>query len=184
MLQIAAANVLQLHAFEVMPDPLIGVELGSIGGKSDKLQEIGFQCRQPSLENFALVDTRPIPDQQQLPRHLLEQMLQERDDVHTLERMRQDRGVELAFGGDGTDHRQMLMRQLAAQDRGLPDRGISSSAANQEVEGAFIYIEESSTFFACPFLAQEASLLSNAGPLRHLVEMLGERAFGKSSRSL
>ena len=73
VLQVTTTRVAQLYPLEVIPDPLVGVEIGCVAGKLFQVQPFG----RPSLEKiFDLVfamDRRAVPDHHQFARNLAQE---------------------------------------------------------------------------------------------------------------
>ena len=58
-------NILQLHPLQVVPDPLIRVQLGSIGGQLLQIDSLPSRASQKGFDFLAPVDGVAIPDHQQ-----------------------------------------------------------------------------------------------------------------------
>lgn len=78
-------NVLQLHPFQVVPDPLMGVQLGSIGGQLLQMDSLPSRAGQEGFDRLAAVDGAAIPDDQQPHRDVGGQLLQEPCRIYPLE---------------------------------------------------------------------------------------------------
>src|ERR671915_2627601 len=70
-------NILQLHPLQVIPDPLIGVQLGSIGGQLLQMDSLPSRTGQEGFDRLAAVDGAAIPDDQQPHRDVGGQVPQE-----------------------------------------------------------------------------------------------------------
>ncbi len=71
------AQILQLNPLQLAPDPFIRVQVGSIARQAFQLDPLGPASSQKVLNGLPPMDWRAIPDDQQLPRNMPEQMLQE-----------------------------------------------------------------------------------------------------------
>src|SRR5918992_2925023 len=58
-------NILQLHPLQVVPDPLIRVQLGSIGGQLLQMDSLPSRAGQEGFDRLAPVDGAAIPDDHQ-----------------------------------------------------------------------------------------------------------------------
>src|SRR5918999_6212556 len=65
-----ATPVLQVHPFQIVPDPLGWVQLWRIAGKLLQVNPAGCTLSQIFLHCLTTVDRSPIPDDQQLPRNM------------------------------------------------------------------------------------------------------------------
>ena len=79
-----AAKVLQFHPFQVVPDPLAGVQLRRIARQLLQVNPASGTVTQVVLHHPAAVDGRPIPPHQQLSSNMACQMLQEPHHVYTI----------------------------------------------------------------------------------------------------
>src|ERR687891_1918962 len=78
-------NILQLHPLQVVPDPLIGVQLGSIGWQLLQMDSLPSRAGQEGFDRLAPVDGAAIPDHQQPHRDVGGQLLQEPRRIYTPE---------------------------------------------------------------------------------------------------
>src|SRR5918998_828222 len=70
-------NILQLHPLQLVPDPLITVQLGSIGWQLLQMDSLPSRAGQEGFDRLAAVDGAAIPDDQQPHRDVGGQLLQE-----------------------------------------------------------------------------------------------------------
>src|SRR5918992_6336092 len=101
-------NILQLHSLQVVPDPLIRVQLGGIGGQLLQMDSLPSWAGQEGFDLLAPVDGAAIPDDQQPHRDVGGQLLQEPRRIYTPQGPVLDPSVQPAVGGDATDYRQMV----------------------------------------------------------------------------
>jgi hypothetical protein len=95
-------NILQLHPLQVVPDPLIRVQLGSIDWQLLQMDSLPRWAGQEGFDRLAPVDGAAIPDHQQPHRDVGGQLLQEPRRIYTPEGPVLDPGVQPAVGGDAT----------------------------------------------------------------------------------
>jgi hypothetical protein len=70
-------DILQLHPFQVVPDPLIGVQLGGIGWQLLQMDSLPSRAGQEGFDLLAAVDGAAIPDHQPPHRDMGGQVPQE-----------------------------------------------------------------------------------------------------------
>jgi hypothetical protein len=149
---VETAHVAKLNAFQLLPEPFAGVQLGGIGGQALQVQALCRTPRQELLDDTAAMDRCPIPDEDQAAGHLAQQVLQKPDHVVRVDGVILAVEVELAAGGDGTDRRQMVAGVPLVDDRCLTYRGIGAHDAGQGIKARFIYEEGRLGLGLCPFL--------------------------------
>ena len=121
--QTLAADVLQLNAFEVLPDPFVGVEIGSVEkGKLFKLHPRSCSASQKLLYGPSTLDGRAVPDYQELALDPAQEVLEETHHVFSVEGALLLHHVEPALKGDAADHREMIAGELLVQDGRLAHR--------------------------------------------------------------
>jgi hypothetical protein len=89
---VLAAAIRQLHAFEVVPDPSIGVEVGGVAGQLDELEAGGRAGGEEILDGLGTVDGRAVPDHEQPAPHLPQELAEEGDDRRPPDRLISDVG--------------------------------------------------------------------------------------------
>jgi hypothetical protein len=87
VIEVRAADIPQLHAFEVRPDALVGIEIGSVARQLLQQQSLGCILGQEFLDGLGAVDRRTVPDHQQLARDMSHQVLEEADHLGATERV-------------------------------------------------------------------------------------------------
>ena len=81
-----ATDVLELHAFQMLPNTLIGIQLGSVARKLFELGPFGSALGQKTLSRLCCGGwANPVPDHQKLTRDLSQKMPQECDHIRSLE---------------------------------------------------------------------------------------------------
>lgn len=139
---VAAADIAQLDAFEVLPEPLARVEPRRIGREALQVQALGGAMGEEVSEDPTAMDRRAVPDVHHPAWHFAQQVLETGD--HLCGR---DGGVlavevHLALGRDGRDGREMIAGAPRPQDRGLAHGRIGAHHAGQGIETGFVYEED------------------------------------------
>src|SRR5688572_25085265 len=106
-----AAKVLQLHPFQVTPDPLGWVQLRRIAGKLLQVNPAGRAVTQVLLDYSAPVDGSPVPQHQQLSRDVPRQVLEKTYHVYAPVSLFLHHQVELAFWSGASHSRQVVSAQ-------------------------------------------------------------------------
>ncbi len=170
---------------EIVPNPLIRVQLRRIAWKTFQVQARGGSLGQILLEQFAPMDCRSIPNDQQLASDLLLQLIEEGDDAPAIEGGFAHLKIQVACRGDGADDRQMIACQFVVQNGRLSFRCPGADYARQRVEAAFIQEEQSSPFLCRLFFSRrEAAAPAILGWLLHCAAGRGALVSGGSIRRL
>src|ERR687891_675150 len=139
-------DILQLHPFQVVPDPLIGVQLGGVGWQLLQMDSLTSRAGQKGFDLLAPVDGTAIPDDQQAHRDVSGQVPQETGRIPTTEGPVLYLGVQPAMGGDAADHRQMVPAERGPEKRGLAPGGIGPYHQGQQVTAGLVYEDDGSAF--------------------------------------
>lgn len=142
LVEVVTAAILQLAALEQIPDAFVRIEFRSVGGQAFEVQPLRCARREEVLDGLAAVNGRAIPDHQQLTAHLPEQLPEKGHNRRSTERVVLEMGEEAAIWGDGTDHREVVVREGRTQDRRPADRSIGARNEGQEIEAGLVYAEE------------------------------------------
>src|SRR5919106_1651954 len=110
-------DILQLYPFQVVPDPLVGVQLGGVGWQLLQMDSLAGRAGQKSFDLLAPVNGTAIPDDQQPHRDVGGQVPQETGCIPTTEGPVLYLGVQPAMGGDAADHRQMIPAERGPEKR-------------------------------------------------------------------
>src|ERR671919_3080711 len=78
-------DILQLYPFQVVPDPLVGVQLGGVGWQLLQMDSLAGRAGQKSFDLLAPVNGTAIPDDQQPHRDVGGQVPQETGCIPTTE---------------------------------------------------------------------------------------------------
>ncbi len=74
--EIAATHILEFTPFEQIPDAFLRIELRCIGGQTFQVNACSRPSRQKVFDRLAVMDGRTIPDDQQFPRDLAQELLE------------------------------------------------------------------------------------------------------------
>lgn len=151
--EIRAAHIAQLHAFQVVPDALVGIQIRCVTWQPLKMNALGTAIGQELFDRFATMNRRAVPNHQQLARDVAEQMFQEADDILAAIGTLLGHQQEGVVHSDATNRRYMVPSERHAQDRGLTTRRIGAHETGQEIEARFVYPDDRSTFFLSPFFS-------------------------------
>ena len=119
-------NILQLHPLQVVPDPLIRLQLGSLGGQLLQMDSLPSRAGQEGFGRLAAVDGAAIPDHQQPHRDMGGQLLQEAGRILAWEGTVLHSGVQPAMGGNAANHREMVPAEGCPEHWGFALGGIGS----------------------------------------------------------
>ena len=139
-------NILQLHPLQVVPDPLIRVQLGSIGGQLLQRDSRPSWAGQEGFARLAAVEGAAIPDEQQPHRDVGGPLLQEPRRIYTPEGPVLDPSVQPAMGGDATDYRQMVPAEGYPEHWSLAPGRIGLDHQGQQVATRFVHEDDGPAF--------------------------------------
>jgi hypothetical protein len=140
--QIGAAEVAEFDVLEIVPDALVRVEVRRVAGQLLQVEAGGGPLSEEVLDRPGAVDGRPIPEHQELPGEVPQQVLQEADHRGAPERLpalldQQPPGV-----GQATDHGEMIPGAGHAQDGRPAPRGVGAYQPGQQIEPGLVYPDE------------------------------------------
>lgn len=148
LLKVSSTKVLQFASLEQIPHAFLGIQLWSIPGQSLQMDAFSSPLSQKILDDLTAVNGSPIPDDQQLARHLAQEQVQEAHDVRSFVRAVLHLHDQASIQGESTDGREMIAGQFDLQPRGLPDRGIGPHPQRQQVKSRLVY-KDDGTLFCC-----------------------------------
>jgi hypothetical protein len=134
LVKCMAHQVLQLHPFQIVPDPFIGGELWRLARHLLQLNPLGAACRPKVLARLAAMNGGAIPADQQLASNMLQQMLQKAHTVWRGEGPLLNLHQQLPRWGQPTDHGAMVVAQLRTQGRRFPAWRIGTDDGRQQVK--------------------------------------------------
>lgn len=138
MLHIKTTNILKLDSFEQIPDPFLWIELRRIRRQAFQMNPLGSAFAQIVLDGLTAMNGGSIPDDQQIACNLAGKYLQKANDIGTFVRMILGLHEDPALRGNASHHRQVIPRQLDAQDGRFSDRRIGLDRHGQKIKGRLI----------------------------------------------
>src|SRR5258706_4753234 len=154
--QVAAAQIAQLDALEIVPDALVRVQLGGVAGQLLQVHASGTAPRQEVLDGLAAMNGRPVPDHQELATDLAQQHAQEADDIRRVVGTLLGLQEQAPVRREAADRREMVMSERHAQQRRLPTWCPGPHGQGQPVEARLVYPDDGASFVGRFF--------SSAGP--------------------
>ena len=148
LVEILTASIAQFDAFEQIPDTRIGVQLRRVARQAFQLKAGRGPGREEVLDRLAVVDGRAVPDHEQLPANLAQQLTEEGDDRRTAEGRALDVGEQPPIRGERADRREMIPRERDAQNGSVAARGIRARHEGEQIEGRFIYEKDRAVLLA------------------------------------
>ena len=73
LLQIAAANIGQLHSLQIVPDAFIGIEIRCVARQLLQVESPGRTSPEKVLHWLSAMDRRAVPDEEELARDLAQE---------------------------------------------------------------------------------------------------------------
>lgn len=138
LLHLKTTNILEFDSFEQIPDPLLRIQLGSIGRQTLQMDTLGSTAAQEIFDGLTAMNRSTIPDHQQFARDLTGEQLQKANNIWTFIRMVLGLHEQSPFRGNPTHGRKMVMGQFDAQDGRFASRCIGAYRHRQEVKGRLI----------------------------------------------
>ncbi len=148
--EVQTADVGQLHALEVVPDALVGVEVWRVAGKLLQADALGAALSQEVLDRLAAMDRGAIPDDQQLAGDVAQQVLEEPHDVRALVGMVLHEHEQTTGRGDAADDGQMIAAQGQAEDGRLAPGRVRPDGPWEQVEARFVDPDDGPPFLVSP----------------------------------
>jgi hypothetical protein len=132
IMRVRGADVSQLDVFEVCPDALVRVQIGSVTGQLFETQAGGRTLGQEGFDGRTAMDRSTVPDHQQLARDVSQQVLEEADYLRATERVVLDAQQQSTTRGDATDNRQVVTGEREAQHWRVAAWGKTADHAGQQ----------------------------------------------------
>jgi hypothetical protein len=174
--EVQAADVTQLDVFEIGPDALVRVQVGSVAWQLFQADPLGASVGQEVLDGLAAMDRGAIPEHQELAGDMAEQLLQEADNVRALVRVVLDVQQQATVRGDAADDGQMIAAQRQAEDRRLAAWRIGADGAGEQLEAGLVDPDDGPSLLVSPlFRAGQRSVrhASIAASFRWLARWIG-----------
>jgi hypothetical protein len=103
MRDIDAAQIAELHPFELFPQALARIEFGGVCRQAFHVQPLGCTIRQECLDDLTAMDGGAIPQDDHTAWDLTQQMFQKGHDIGGIDRLILTVEVQLTFRRDGAD---------------------------------------------------------------------------------
>jgi hypothetical protein len=156
LLEIVSAKVLEFTPLEQIPHAFLRVEFGRIARQAFQVNASGSSLCQEILDGLRAMDTRPVPDDQQLARDLTQKQLQEAHHIRSFEGMLLDVHDQASVARQAPDGREMIARQRDFQNRCLPHRSIGAHHHGQQVKARLVYKDDRALFLCGLFFSSTA----------------------------
>jgi len=140
--EIVTADIAQLEALEIVPDPFVGIEFGRVAGELLEVQPRRRPLRQEVAHDLRTVDRGAIPNHQQLAGLVAQQVLEKADDIRAAERTLLHLQEQPPGVGEPANRGQMVMGERRVQQGRLAPRGVGADDPGQRVEGRLVYPDE------------------------------------------
>jgi len=147
----AAGGEVAEVALEVGPDPFVRVEFGGVGRQAFETDAVADDAEELA-ELYAAMDRRAVPDNQQLPAGVSQQVVEERDDRRRVECLAEQLlRVESAVGRDRADAADVVASPGDVENRGVAAFGPSVKDRRIQVEAGLVDEADRAAFFFRPF---------------------------------
>lgn len=140
--EIIATDVAELDLLEIAPNPFIGVQLRRIGWELLQMDPRRTTGGQKVPDRLGPVDGRPIPEHQELPGDVPQQVAQEAHHIGAVERLPAHLQQQLSRGCEPTDHGEVIPGQKRPQDGRLPPWGPRPDDGREQIERGFIHPDQ------------------------------------------
>src|SRR3954471_6421760 len=137
---------------EILPDPLVRIEIGRIAGQSLQMDAMGTTCGEKVFNRLPTMNRGSIPHNQQLARNVSQDVLEKPHHVRATIGVLLHLHQQLTLRGNRADRRDMIIAQGSAQNRCLPTGSIRTCQCWQQVKASFVYPNEGSPFLLGFFL--------------------------------
>jgi hypothetical protein len=128
------ADMPQLAAFQVAPEPLAGIPLRGMGGEPLQVDTRRGPIGATRFAEATAVNRGPVPEAPQPAGHLAQQRLAQGDDIGSVDGLVLAVKISLARGRDGADGGEVLPRPPLPQTGRVACRGSGARATGQGIE--------------------------------------------------
>ena len=174
--EVLATDVAQFDMLEIVPDPLVRVEIRGVSGELLQADAVGAALGQEVLDWLATMDRRAVPDDQELAGDVAQQVPEEAGDIRALVGTVLHQHEQAPLRRDAADDRQVVAAQRETEDRRLPARGVGPDRAREEVDARFVDPDDGPPLLVSPlFRAGQRSVrqASMAASFRWLARSIG-----------
>ena len=186
LVQIRAAEVAEFDVLEIVPDALIRVEIRCVAGQLLQVETRGGPLGEEVFDRLGPMDRRAVPDHQERPREVAQQVSQEADNRRAPESLSPLLDQQPARVRQGADDREVIVGTGHAQEGRLAAGRVGAHQARQQIEAGFVY-PDNRTPLALGFAkrAGQRSLhhWAMAASLRWVARRIGFWTLQSSSRS-
>ena len=137
--EIAATHILEFTPFEQIPDAFLRIELGRIGRQTFQVDACSSTSRQEIFDRLAVMDGGTIPDDEQIPWDLTQELLEKAYHVLSFVGMILRLHEQSPPWCQCSDGRDVVTGQRDAQNRRLAYRGIGAHRHRQQIKARLIY---------------------------------------------
>lgn len=139
LVQIRAAEVAEFDVLEIVPEALVRVEIGRVAGQLLQLEARGGSLGEEVFDWLGPMNRRPIPNHEELPGELAQQVLQETDNRGAPERLPPLLDQQPARVRQRADDREVIAGTGHAQDGRLAAWRVGAHQARQQIEAGLVY---------------------------------------------
>ena len=137
--EVLAADVAQLAAFQIRPDPFDGVEIRRITWKLLQMDTLGGSPSQEVLDRLATVNGSSIPNDKEFAAHLAQEQTQETDHLGAVIGPRLGLQEEAPVAAECADGRAMIAGEGDAQHRRLLSARPGPHVMGEQIEPRLVY---------------------------------------------
>lgn len=155
----------QLHLLEISPDPLVGIELGSVGRKILQAEALPVITHELP-DGGGLVGSDVVPHQDDPAAHVAQQMPEEHEHLRGGDTSAAYQDVQLALRADARDGGELGPAGAVDDHRGLSPGSPGADACGDQAEAAFIREDQRGFLPADFFLTRGHSFWSQSWTFR------------------
>lgn len=164
LFDIGRTEIGQLTAFQMLPEPLVGVEIWRIGRELENVQPRVVRHKPPNQRGA--VARHPIPEDEQWPPRMAQQLLEKTDHLARANRTPVKPKVTLAAEPDRRQSRKFRPVEAVVQDRSLSARSPGFGDVGSQREAGFVLEQERSTDLLALFFMAGHSCCSHWSTFR------------------
>lgn len=161
---IGRTEVRQLTAFQMLPKPLVGIEVRRVGREWENVQA-RMLCYEP-LNGHGAVTGNAVPEEEQRPPRVSQQLLEKANHLARANRTPVKPEVTLASEPDRRQGRKFGPVEAVVQNRSLSARSPGFGNVGSQREAGFVLEQERSTRLLALFFMAGHSCCSHWSTLR------------------
>jgi hypothetical protein len=139
LIEVSSTKVLEFAPLEQIPHAFLRIQFRSIARQSLQMDAFGSAFGQEIFDGPRAMNTRAIPDDQQLPWDLAQEQVQEPHHVRAFEGMVLEVHNQAPIHGQAANGRKMIASQGNFQDGRLSHGSIGAHRHGQQVKARLIY---------------------------------------------